>query len=63
MLVGFYAHIELRINNTYFRHKTFNGSRDRTTTLEYIITNDVRVLTYANLGSDHGLVLGKINIK
>lgn len=66
----------LRINNTFFEHSiqhkiTWSDTRGRSSMIDYIITNreihprnilDVRTLSSANIGSDHGLVLGKINI-
>lgn len=75
MLIEFCTYNELRINNTYFRHKpqhkiTFRGSRGVTSTIDYILTNraivpeqvlDIRSLTSANIGSDHNLVLGVIS--
>ncbi|XP_057671223.1 uncharacterized protein LOC130902950 [Diorhabda carinulata] len=67
---------ELRINNTYFDHKeqqkyTFANTRGQKSTIDYIITNrkvhpsqilDVRVLTSANIGTQHGLVLCKYHV-
>ncbi|XP_030766837.1 uncharacterized protein LOC115890674 [Sitophilus oryzae] len=67
---------ELRINNTYFPHKeqhkyTFYDNRNNKSIIDYIITNrsflpqqiiDIRVLSSANIGTDHKLVLGKIRI-
>ncbi|XP_050516391.1 uncharacterized protein LOC126891253 [Diabrotica virgifera virgifera] len=67
----------LRSNNTYFDHPiqhkiTWSDTRGRNSMIDYIITNrqihsrdiiDVRTLSSANVGSDHGLVLGKINIE
>lgn len=62
---------ELRINNTYFNHKeqqkyTFVNTRGQKSVIDYVITNrkvhpsqilDVRVLTSANVGTQHRLVL------
>ncbi|XP_030758928.1 craniofacial development protein 2-like, partial [Sitophilus oryzae] len=67
---------ELRINNTYFPHKeqhkyTFYDNRNNKSIIDYIITNrsflpqqiiDIRVLSSANIGTDHKLMLGKIRI-
>lgn len=64
----------LRINNTFYDHKpqhkyTFMNTRGQKSTIDYVITNsgihpkrihDVRVLSSANLGTDHNLVLMKI---
>ncbi|XP_030767311.1 craniofacial development protein 2-like [Sitophilus oryzae] len=72
ILTEFCGQNELRIN-TYFPHKeqhkyTFYGNRK---IKDYIITNrsflpqqiiDIRVLSSANIGTDHKLVLGKIRI-
>lgn len=67
----------LSINNAFFAHKlqhkyTFSNTQDRKSTIDYILTNkyilpsqilDVRTLNSANVGSDHGLLLGKIKIE
>lgn len=64
----------LRINNTYFPHKpqhkfTFENTRGHKSVIDYIIKNrniqpkrilDVRVLTTANAGTNHNLVMAKI---
>lgn len=64
----------MRINNTYFPHKeqhkyTFNNTKSQKSTIDYVITNraitpsqilDVRVLTSANMNTDHNFVLYKI---
>ncbi|XP_044749780.1 uncharacterized protein LOC123310377 [Coccinella septempunctata] len=64
---------ELRINNTYFNHKeqqkfTFVNTRGQKSVIDFVVTNrkvhpsqilDVRVLTSANVGTQHGLVLCK----
>lgn len=77
MLITLCAQNELRINNTFFRHKiqqkyTFGNTRDQNSMIDYIITNrtvhpsqilDVRTLTSANVGTDHGLVLCKYRFK
>lgn len=73
-LSSFCMHNELRINNTFFDHKpqhkyTFHNSRGLKSTIDFIITNkvvhprnilDVRVLSSANVGTDHNLVMMKI---
>ncbi|XP_015187256.1 PREDICTED: craniofacial development protein 2-like [Polistes dominula] len=67
----------LRINNNYFNHKaqhkyTFGNTRGQKSTIDYVVTNrcippseilDVRVLNSADVGSDHGLLLGKFRLK
>ncbi|XP_030750157.1 uncharacterized protein LOC115877947 [Sitophilus oryzae] len=76
ILTEFCGQNELRINNTYFPHKeqykyTFYDNRNNKSIIDYIITNrsflpqqiiDIRVLSSANIGTDHKLVLGKIRI-
>ncbi|XP_030750802.1 uncharacterized protein LOC115878433 [Sitophilus oryzae] len=76
ILTEFCGQNELRINNTYFRHKeqhkyTFYDNRNNKSIIDYIITNrsflpqqiiDIRVLSSPNIGTDHKLVLGKIRI-
>jgi hypothetical protein len=76
-LIDFCARHELRINNTFFPHKeqhkyTFINSRGEKSIIDFIITNryfkptqiiDVRALTSANVGTDHHLVLCKLNIE
>lgn len=76
-LTMFCAQNNLRINNTYFpqkpRHKyTWSNTQNNKSTLDYIISNqqihptqikDVRALTSANIGSDHNMVLARIEIK
>ncbi|XP_045466584.1 craniofacial development protein 2-like [Harmonia axyridis] len=66
----------IRINNTFFRHKsqhkiTWQNSRGQSSTIDYILSNraihatqilDVRSLTSANIGSDHFLALCKLRI-
>lgn len=73
-LIEFCAINELRINNTFFEHPeqhkiTWSNSRGQQSIIDYVLTNkiihptqilDVRVLSSANVGSDHGLVLTKI---
>ncbi|XP_044751629.1 craniofacial development protein 2-like [Coccinella septempunctata] len=73
LLNDFCARNEMRINNSYFPHRdqhkyTFCNTRGQKSTIDYIITNrsftpdeiqDVRVLTSANTGTYHNLVLGK----
>ncbi|XP_055389945.1 uncharacterized protein LOC129618936 [Condylostylus longicornis] len=73
-LIEFCSQNLLRLNNTFFPHKpqhkyTWSNTRGHQSTIDYIITNrsilpsqilDVRTLTSANVGSDHGLVLCKI---
>lgn len=75
-LINFCAMNELRINNTFFDHKpqhkiTWRNTRGQSSMIDYIISNrlihpsqilDVRTLTSANIGSDHGLVLGKLGM-
>ncbi|XP_057671207.1 craniofacial development protein 2-like [Diorhabda carinulata] len=76
ILIDVCALNELRINNTYFDQKeqqkyTFANTRGQKSTIDYIITNrkvhpsqilDVRVLTSANIGTQHGLVLCKYHV-
>ncbi|XP_056641504.1 craniofacial development protein 2-like [Diorhabda sublineata] len=76
ILIDVCALNELRINNTYFDHKeqqkyTFANTRGKKSTIDYIITNrkvhpsqilDVRVLTSANIVTQHGLVLCKYRV-
>lgn len=73
MLITLCAQNELRINNTFYAHKkqhkyTFGNTRDQNSVIDYIISNrtihpsqilDVRTLTTANVGTEHGLVLCK----
>ena len=68
---------ELRINNTFFDHKdqhkfTFTNTRGFKSIIDYIVTSrhlhpsqilDIRTLNSADVGSDHSLLLGKINLK
>lgn len=74
LLIDFCARNELRINNTYFPHKsqhkyTFGNSRGQQSMIDYILSNrsikpqqvlDVRTLNSANVGTDHSMVLCKI---
>lgn len=76
MLTEFCALNELRINNTFYKHKiqnkyTFLDNRGNKSVIDYIITNrtihpkqilDVRSLNSANIGSDHSLVLSKLRM-
>ncbi|XP_044766150.1 craniofacial development protein 2-like [Coccinella septempunctata] len=76
LLIDFCAQNELRINNTFFKHKeqhkyTFQNTRGDRSMIDYILTNrkihciqilDIRCLCSANIGSDHNLVLGKIRM-
>ena len=75
-LIHLCAQNELRINNTFFPHKpqhkfTFENTRGHKSVIDYVITNrnihprriqDVRTLTSANAGTNHGLVLAKIAV-
>lgn len=77
MLINLCAQTELRINNTFFQHKTqhkltFANTRGHQTTIDYILTNrkvhpsqiiDVRTLNSANINTDHNLLMAKISIK
>ncbi|XP_045466785.1 craniofacial development protein 2-like [Harmonia axyridis] len=68
------AQNELRVNNTFFPHKsqhkfTFENSRGQKSVIDYVITNknihpskilDVRVLSPADTITGHNLVLAKI---
>lgn len=76
LLIDFCSQNELRINNTFFKHKeqhkyTFQNTRGDRSMIDYILTNrkihctqilDIRCLCSANIGSDHNLVLGKIRM-
>ena len=73
-LIHFCAQNELRINNTFYPHKiqhkwTFENTRGQKSMIDYVLTNrnihptkilDVRVLTSANTGTNHNLVMAKI---
>lgn len=75
-LIEFCCLNELRINNTFFDHKpqhkyTWMDNRGQKSTIDFIITNkiilptqvlEVRILTSANIGTTHGMVLCKINL-
>lgn len=77
MLLDICAHNELRINNTFFDHKeqhkyTFHNTRGQKSMIDFVITNrrvhpsqilDVRTLTSANVGTQHGLVLCEYRLK
>jgi hypothetical protein len=77
MLIDVCSRNEMRICNTFFPHKlqhkyTFENSRGDKSMIDHIVTNrkilptsikDVRVLSSANIGSDHHLVLCKILLK
>lgn len=77
MLTQFCADNELRINNTFFKHKiqhkiTWQNNRNQTSILDYIVSNrnlhpsqilDVRSLNSADIGSDHSLVLCKLRLQ
>lgn len=70
-LVEFCSVNELRINNTFFDHPiqqkiTWTNRRGQTSMIDFVITNrrlhpqqvlDVRTLSSADAGTDHGLVL------
>lgn len=76
IMLDFCSYNELRINNTFFPHKpqhkiTWSNSRGQSSIIDYVVTNrgihpeqikDVRTLTSANIGTDHGLVLCKLNL-
>lgn len=71
------AQDELRINNTFFQHKqsqkyTFGNTRNQKSSIDFVISNwlvhpsqilDVRTLTSANVGTEHGLVQCKYRCK
>jgi len=73
-LVDFCTHNEFHIINTFFPHKeqqkyTFENTRGQKSIIDHVIINknihpskilDVRVLTSANTGTDHNLVLTKM---
>lgn len=75
-LVEFCSVNELRINNTFFDHPrqhkiTYTNSRGQTSMIDYVISNrqlhpqqvlDVRTLSSANAGTDHGLVLCELRL-
>ena len=77
LLVAFCTQNNLRINNTFYDHAlkyeyTCRNSRGQQSVLDYIITSrhlapnqilDVRTLNSANMGSDHNLVLCKLQLK
>ncbi|XP_030753808.1 uncharacterized protein LOC115880664 [Sitophilus oryzae] len=78
ILTEFCGQNELRINNTYFPHKkqhkyTFYDNRNNKSIINYIITNRSFLLqqiidisepgSSASIGTDHKLVLGKIQIE
>lgn len=68
---------ELCVTNTFFDHKpqhktTWINSRGRRSTIDFVLINkkirqnqvlDIRTLTSANIGTDHGMVLCKINLE
>ena len=76
MFTQFCADNELRINNTFFQHKTqykitWQNTRGQQSTTDYIVSNrkihpsqivDVRSLNSADNGSDHSLVLCKMRL-
>lgn len=73
-LVQLCAQNELRMNNTFYPHKpqhkfTYENTRGHKSTIDYIITNrnvhpsnilDVRILSSANTGTNHSMVLAKL---
>jgi len=76
MFTQFCADNELRINNTFYQHKTqykitWQNTRGQHSTIDYIVSNrkihpsqivDVRSLNSADIGSDHSLVLCKMRL-
>ena len=76
MFTQFCADNELRINNTFYQHKTqykitWQNTRGQHSTIDYIVSNrkihpsqieDVRSLNPTDIGSDHSLVLCKMRL-